>query len=108
MMVSPKGPSRSYRTCCGRALWTLVGTEKITLIRQKLLATQSMQKKYADKRWMPLTFAMDDRVFIRVSSRKGLQSACKLGKLAPRFVGPFEITEWVGMVAYRLVLPPQF
>src|SRR3954464_2980438 len=83
-------------------------TERITLIRQRLLAAQSRQKKYADKRRTPLTFAVGNRVFIRVSSRKGLQSARKLGKLAPRFVRPFEITERIGAVAYRLALPPQF
>ena len=30
----------------------------------------------------------------------------KRGKLLPRFVGPFEILERVGIVAYRLALPP--
>ena len=30
----------------------------------------------------------------------------KRGKLSPRFIGPFEILEWVGTVAYRLTLPP--
>ena len=30
----------------------------------------------------------------------------KRGKLLPRFVGPFEILERVGTVAYRLALPP--
>ena len=30
----------------------------------------------------------------------------KRGKLSSRFIGPFEILERVGIVAYRLALPP--
>ncbi|GJU08438.1 hypothetical protein Tco_1124868, partial [Tanacetum coccineum] len=38
---------------------------------------------------------------------KGVVCFGKKGKLAPRFVRPFEITERIGPVAYRLRLPEE-
>ena len=38
--------------------------------------------------------------------KRGVVRFGKHGKLSPRFIGPFEILEMVGTVAYRLALPP--
>ena len=38
--------------------------------------------------------------------KRGVVRFYKRGKLSPRFIGPFEILERVGTVAYQLALPP--
>ena len=45
-------------------------------------------------------------VFLKIAPRKGIMRFGKKGKLSPRFIGPFEILERVGDLAYRLALPP--
>ncbi|GJZ35283.1 hypothetical protein Tco_0581100 [Tanacetum coccineum] len=55
----------------------------------------------------PLEFEVGDRVLLRVSPWKGVVRFGKSGKLAPRYVGPFEILERIGLVAYRLRLPEE-
>ncbi|GJW49998.1 hypothetical protein Tco_0091349, partial [Tanacetum coccineum] len=65
------------------------------------------QKSYADKRRKPLEFEVGDRVLLRVPPWKGVMRFGKKGKLAPRYVGPFEILERIGLVAYRLRLPEE-
>ncbi|GKB56192.1 putative reverse transcriptase domain-containing protein, partial [Tanacetum coccineum] len=55
----------------------------------------------------PLEFSVGEYVLLKVSPWKGVVHFGKKGKLAPRFVGPFEITERIGPVAYRLRLPEE-
>ncbi|GJS12464.1 hypothetical protein Tco_0406936 [Tanacetum coccineum] len=70
-------------------------------------------KKYFDLRdlyWVALVLREEhfgDRVLLKVSPWKGVVRFGKKGKLAPRYVGPFEIVECVGPVAYRLKLPQE-
>nr|GEV44650.1 reverse transcriptase domain-containing protein [Tanacetum cinerariifolium] len=55
----------------------------------------------------PLEFSVGDYVLLKVSPWNGVVRFGKKGKLAPKFVGPFEIIEKVGHVAYRLDLPKE-
>jgi hypothetical protein len=80
---------------------------KVKIIQANLKAAQSRQKSYADQRRKPLQFQVGDYVYLRVSPTKGVQRFGIKGKLAPRYIGPFEITEAHGLVAYRIHLPSQ-
>ncbi|GJS71384.1 putative reverse transcriptase domain-containing protein [Tanacetum coccineum] len=97
------------RKCRSPVIWTEVGesqlirpeivqetTEKIVQIKERLKTARSRQKSYADKRRKPLEFQVGDRVLLKVSPWKGVVRFGKKGKLAPRYVGPFEIVERVG------------
>ncbi|XP_020080383.1 uncharacterized protein LOC109704062 [Ananas comosus] len=81
--------------------------EKVRLARQRLATAQSRHKSYTDKRRKDVEFAVGDRVFLKVSPMRGVKRFGVRGKLSPRFVGPFEILERVGAVAYRVALPPR-
>ncbi|GJR62518.1 putative reverse transcriptase domain-containing protein [Tanacetum coccineum] len=108
------------RKCRSPVLWAeiresrLIGpelvqetTDKVVLIKEKLKAARDRQKSYADNRRKPLEFEVGDQVLLKVSPWKGVIRFGKKGKLAPRYVGPFEILERVGPVAYQLRLPEE-
>ncbi|WMV30715.1 hypothetical protein MTR67_024100 [Solanum verrucosum] len=80
--------------------------DKVRSIQAKLLASQSRQKKYADHKVRDMTFQTGENVLLKVSPMEGVMIFGKKGKLSPRYIGPFEILECVGPVAYRLALPP--
>ena len=50
---------------------------------------------------------MGDHVFLKVSPMKNVMRFGKIGKLSPRYVGPFEMLEKVGVLAYKVALPPK-
>ena len=109
-----------YGKCCRTPVcWSEVGehrlmgpelvrstNEAIQKIRARMQTAQSRQKSYADVRRKDLKFDVGEKVFLKVAPMKGVMRFEKKGKLSPRFVGPFEVLERVGVVAYRLALPP--
>ncbi|GJS09677.1 putative reverse transcriptase domain-containing protein [Tanacetum coccineum] len=108
------------RKCRSPVLWakiregSLIGpelvqetTDKVVAIKERLQAARDRQKSYADNRRKPLEFEVGDRVMLKVSPWKGVVRFGKKGKLALRYVGPFEILERIAPVAYRLRLPEE-
>ncbi|GJV84891.1 hypothetical protein Tco_1524789 [Tanacetum coccineum] len=108
------------RKCRSPVLWAEIGgsslirpelvqetTDKVVLVKKKPKATRDRQKSYVDYRRKPLEFEVGDRVLLKVTPWKGVVHFGKKGKLAPRYVGPFEILERIGLVAYRLRLPKE-
>ena len=81
--------------------------DKVNVILSGLKAAQDRQKSYADKRRKNLDFEVEDRVFLKISPWKGVVRFGKRGKLSPCNIGPFEIVERIGPVAYRLDLPEE-
>ncbi|KAL0562094.1 hypothetical protein IC582_002544 [Cucumis melo] len=109
-----------YGKCCRSPVcWDEVGeqrlmgpelvqstNEAVQKIRSRMHTAQSRQKSYADVRRKDLEFEVGDKVFLKVAPIRGVVRFERRGKLSPRFVGPFEILERIGPVAYRLALPP--
>jgi hypothetical protein len=74
----------------------LEAEEKVRVIKKNLEAAQARQKSYHDKKRKPLQFEVGDYVYLKVSPTKGVQRFGIKGKLAPRYIGPYEIKETYG------------
>nr|GEU41246.1 putative reverse transcriptase domain, ribonuclease H-like domain, aspartic peptidase domain protein [Tanacetum cinerariifolium] len=83
------------RKCRSPDLWAEIGE------------TRDRQKSYDDNRRKSLEFEVGDRVMLKLSPWNGVIRFERKGKLAPRYVGPFEILERIGPVTYRLRLPEE-
>ncbi|KAK6162850.1 hypothetical protein DH2020_002691 [Rehmannia glutinosa] len=68
---------------------------------------EDRQKNYIDQHRREMEYEVDEKVFLRVSPWKGILRFGKKGKLSPHYIGPYEILEKVGPLAYRLALPPE-
>ena len=81
--------------------------EKVQVIRQRLKAASDRQKSYANLKRRDIEYNVGDKVFLKVSPWRKILRFGQRGKLSPRFIGPYEILEHIGPMAYRLALPPE-
>ncbi|KZV18741.1 Retrotransposon protein, Ty3-gypsy subclass [Dorcoceras hygrometricum] len=82
-------------------------SEAIKRIRDQMKTAQSRQKSYAYSHRRDLNFEVGDHLFLKVAPMKGVMRFGRKGKLSPIFIGPFQILERIGTLAYRLALPPE-
>lgn len=78
--------------------------DRVKLIQQRLLITQNRWKSYENRYVRNISFAIGEKVLLKVSPTKGVMRFEKKGKLAPRFVGPFDNLGRCVDVAYTLAL----
>jgi hypothetical protein len=81
---------------------------KVQVIRENLKLSQMRQKSYHDRGTTPRQYEVSDYVYLKVSPTKGVQRFGVKGKLAPRYIEPYEVIEVCGPVAYRIRLPEWF
>jgi hypothetical protein len=106
------------RPCCTPLRWSESGEmvifgpdimteaeEKVKQIQTNILAFQSRQKSYIDKRRGPLEFEVDDHIYLRVSPMKGVRHFGIKEKLPPRYIGPYPIINKYGPTSYQVELP---
>ena len=79
--------------------------EKVQVIQERLKEASDRQKSYADLKMRDIAYEVGDKVFLKVSPWRKILRFGKKGKLSPRFIGPYEVLERIGLVAYRLALP---
>ena len=80
-------------------------TELHALLQRRLQKAQSSMKATADKHCRDTQFSIGDWVYLRLRPYRQKSLAPSYTKLAKRFYGPYQVTDRIGPVAYRLALP---
>jgi hypothetical protein len=77
--------------------------ENIKMVRENMKIAQSRQHRYGDTR-RELSFEVGDHVYLKVSPIRGVRRFRVKSKLAPQYIGSYQILARRGEVAYQLSL----
>jgi hypothetical protein len=78
----------------------LEAEENIRMVRENLKTAQARLRSYANTRRRELSFKVRDYVYLKVSLVRGVRRFGVKGKLAPRYIRPYQIQARCGEVAY--------
>jgi hypothetical protein len=73
----------------------------LSFARKCLIAAQQRQKAFADKNRVEKTLKVGDKVLLS-TKYLNLKHSKKYRKLLPKWIGPFEVVQVVGPLAYKL------
>jgi hypothetical protein len=80
---------------------------QVHMIRENLRIVQSRKKSCTDKGRRDPSFIVGELVYLKVSATRANKRFKVKGKLAPRYIGPFQFLDRKGEVANELELPLQ-
>jgi Chromo (CHRromatin Organisation MOdifier) domain len=78
------------------------------VLKQQLTKAQERMKRFADRKRTERKFQLGDWVYLKLQPYKqvSIQDKTCTHKLKSKYYGPFEIFKKIGVVAYKLNLPP--
>ena len=80
--------------------------EPIAVLKHNLVQAQNAMKLQADQHRSNRVFEVGDWVYLRLQPYKQQFIAHKAShKLSPRFYGPFQVLQRIGVATYKLQLP---
>ncbi|KAG5003627.1 hypothetical protein JHK86_027766 [Glycine max] len=87
--------------------WLTIRDTMLQSLMKKLQKPQQRMKDIADKKRRDVDFAEGDSILVKLRPhRQSSVSGGAYTKLTKRFYGPFKVLQKIGLVAYKLDLPP--